>query len=60
MKQKKEIEKLVITDPVVKRTKKVIMTPQGVVEEEFVICKVCGHPNPSATGVCEMCSNYLY
>lgn len=27
---------------------------------EPVICKVCGHKNPNNTGMCEMCSNYLF
>ena len=28
--------------------------------KEYVICKVCGHKNKPDTGICEMCSNYLF
>lgn len=28
--------------------------------ENLVLCKVCGHQNPRNTGMCEMCSNYLF
>ena len=27
---------------------------------EGVICKVCGHKNTGDTGMCAMCSNYLF
>lgn len=27
---------------------------------DLVVCKVCGHKNPRNTGMCEMCSNYLF
>lgn len=28
--------------------------------DNLVVCKVCGHKNPRNTGLCEMCSNYLF
>ena len=27
---------------------------------EYIQCFVCGHKNPLNTGICEMCSNYLF
>lgn len=27
---------------------------------DLVVCQVCGHKNPRNTGMCEMCSNYLF
>lgn len=30
-----------------------------IVEEEFVICDVCGHANPVTSHECEQCSNFL-
>lgn len=28
--------------------------------DELIACEVCGHKNPKSTGICEMCSNYLF
>ena len=27
---------------------------------DTVVCQVCGHKNPKDTGMCVMCSNYLF
>ena len=29
-------------------------------QKEYIQCFVCGHKNPPNTGICEMCSNYLF
>ena len=29
-------------------------------QTEYIQCFVCGHKNPVNTGICEMCSNYLF
>ncbi len=31
-----------------------------VVQQEYVVCEVCGHANKRTNGLCEMCSNYLH
>lgn len=32
---------------------------QTEVEEEYVVCDVCGHANPVLKHECEQCSNFL-
>lgn len=27
---------------------------------EYIQCFICGHKNPPDTGICVMCSNYLF
>ena len=29
-------------------------------QNDFVLCMMCGHKNKTGTGLCEMCSNYLF
>ena len=29
-------------------------------KDDCIICRVCGHSNPKQTGICVMCSNYLF
>lgn len=60
MKDKTQENELILTKPVIERQSKIIIPNQGVIQEQLVICKVCGHSNPSTNGICEMCSNYLY
>ena len=36
------------------------MSDKTLLGEDFVVCTVCGHKNPKNTGLCEMCSNYLF
>ena len=31
-----------------------------VPETEYVQCFICGHTNPPGTGLCQMCSAYLF
>ena len=39
--------------------KKVTLAVDIPVDDEIVLCEVCGHENPKRAALCEMCSNYL-
>ena len=58
-----EVKKTTPKDPALSKksvVKKVHDANEYIVEEKYIICKVCGHSNKETQGVCEMCSNYLY
>ncbi|MBQ0099588.1 MAG: hypothetical protein KBS91_03475, partial [Firmicutes bacterium] len=47
----------VVNDKIKSASKKDVV--RVCVDDGSVVCDVCGHLNKNATGVCEMCSNYL-
>ena len=40
--------------------KRISLEVEVPTNDDLIVCKVCGHKNPKSTGICEMCSNYIF